>query len=266
MSENKETKKKIEELEEFDFASNEDFNIDEYYESLNEYQVERENMKQREAEEIIKNKAPNYLDEETIKRLNDRIENLRNLIRRYDVDKEELKQLSNEPGGGRDKIYKIANFLYNKFTQDLNELEVHITFTYDEYDFIYKTIMNKLEYNSDEVFQLIRLRNEALNKYNEMYKQASSSDSIKTVMKVSQVVLLYHLLNKYKVKNVNKQFDLFASIMTKIGESNQVFNSYNIVRERLGEDFKQWTTNITEGDKKDDKQDQNPQMKVEKPE
>lgn len=266
MSENKETKKKVEELEQFDFASDENFNIDEYYDSLTDYQVERENMKQREAEEIIKNKAPQYLNEETIKRLNDRVENLRNLIRRYDVNKEELKQLSNEPGGGRDKIYKIANYLFNKFTQDLNELKMHITFTYDEYDFIYKTIMQKLEYNSDEVFQLIRLRNEALDEYNEMFSHASKGENIKTVMKVSQVVLLYHLLNKYKVKNVNKQFDLFASIMTKIGESNQVFNSYNIVRERLGEDFKQWTTNITEEGNKDKKQDQNPQMKIEKSE
>ena len=212
MSENKEkkeTKQKVKELEKFDFSSNENFDIDKYYETLNDYQVERENMKQQEAEEIIKNKGPQYLDKETIEELKSKKENLRNFIKRYDYDKEELKQLSNESGGGRDKIYKIANYLYNKFSQDINELKIYITFTWSEFDFIKKTLFRKIEYNSDEVFQLLRLRNDGgLDDYIKQFNNDKEKNDIQVVMKISHVVLLYHLLNKYKVQNAeNKEFE-----------------------------------------------------------
>ena len=134
-----EFKEKIEQLEKFDFSSSEVFNVDSNFDFINGLEFERAQLKNLEAESFVKNNGKLYLDKIVIDEFFSKRNNLVELIRRYASDKDELKVLSDEVGGGRDKLYKIANFLYNSFSLHINEMKYKIKFTYEEYDFIYKT-------------------------------------------------------------------------------------------------------------------------------
>lgn len=242
MSENKE---KIESLQKFDFSSTEIFNVDENFDVINNLEFERIQLKNLESENFIKEHGSKCIDKIVLDDFYSKRENLVNLIRRYSADKDDLKTLSNEPNGGRDKLYKIANYLYNVFSLHINEMKYKITFTYEEYDFIYKTLNRKIKYTSDEVFQYLRLLEEGLYFYDTIYNKSTKTDDITTELTISNIILLYHLINKYQPVGVNKEFKIFSKVLTKIGESNQVYNSIVILRDRLNEQFQLWTTSIT---------------------
>ena len=240
-----EIENKINEIENFDFSSSENFDVNSVYEVVNGYKVERENLKAREAENLIANLGPKYIDAVSIDKFMEKRENLRNLMRRYSADSDLIKNMSNEQGGERDKIYGIANFLYNKFALHLNDMLINLTFSYEEFDFIIKTLNQKLEYNSDEIFQVLKLKNDCLDSFVDIFKNLNKDDNMRVEMTINNIILLYHLLAKYKAHGINKQFELFANIINKIGESNQVFNALNILKDRLNEEFNFWTTSIT---------------------
>jgi hypothetical protein len=69
---------------------------------------------------------------------------------------------------------------------------------------------------------------------------------------IANIILLYHLINKYQVVGVNNEFRIFSTVLNKIGEANQVYNSLVIIRDRLNEHFQMWTTSITPLDTKSD--------------
>lgn len=240
-----EIENKLNEVEKFDFSSNETFDVNSVYETVNGFKVERENLKAREAENMISSLGTKYIDAVNIDMFMEKRENLRNLMRRYSADSELLKAMPDVVGGERDKIYAIANYLYNKFALQLNDMKMNITFSYDEFDFIIKTVNQKLEYNADEIFQVIKLKNDCLDGFAEDFKKLKKDEDMRVEMTINNIILLYHLLAKYKAHGVNKQFDIFANILNKIGETNQVFNSLNILKDRLNEEFMHWTTTIT---------------------
>ena len=232
-------------LVEFNFDTNETFDVNGNYNIVRDLRIERENLKSLESENQIKTLGPKYIDEQTITEFNNKKDNLRNLMRRFGADKEELINMSNETGGERDKLYEISNFLYNKFIEFINNINYNIVFSYDEFDFIVKTINNKLEYNVDEVFQLSKLKIDFLDSVIEDFKKVGKNDNLNVSMKISDIILLYHLLSKYKVHGYNRQFEIFISVLNKIGEANQVFNALNIIKERINTEFQQWATSIT---------------------
>jgi hypothetical protein len=240
-----EFKEKIEQLEQFNFASEESFDIDKNFDFINGLEFERTQLKNLEAETFVKANGEIYLDKVILDNFFAKKENLISLIRRYSADKEVLKALTDEVGGGKDKLYKIANFLYNSFSLHLNEMKYKITFTYDEYDFIYKTLNRKIKYTSDEVFQYLRLFEEGLSQYDVVYKATKKGEDIVAELTIANIILLYHLINKYQVVGVNNEFRIFSTVLNKIGEANQVYNSIVIIRDRLNEQFQMWTTSIT---------------------
>ena len=86
---------------------------------------------------------------------------------------------------------------------------------------------------------------EGLNKYDDIYKATKKGDDIETELTIANIILLYHLINKYEVVGVNNEFRIFSSVLNKIGEANQVYNSVVIIRDRLNDQFQMWTTSIT---------------------
>lgn len=239
------SKEQLKTIESFDFNSTEKFDLENFYKTITDLKVERETLKQSEAENVIKEIGINYIDIDTITKFDNDKENLRNLIRRFSADKKELQDMSNESGGERDKLYEISNYLYNKFIQNMNGFKYNMIFTWDEFDFIIKTLEQKLEYTSDEVLQLQKFKEEYLDSAHDMFKKVGRNDNMETKMLMSDIILLYHLLSKYKVCGVNKQYHQYVSIITKIGDTNKVFNALNIIKERLNSEFIHWTTSIS---------------------
>lgn len=237
-----ELKEKIDVLNNINFSSEEEFNIEENYALVENFKAEREDLKSKEAENTLEDLAPKYIN---VKEFQDKKDNLRNFMRKFSAEKELIQNMSEEE---KDKLYKIANYLYNNFALSLNDINFSLIFTYDEAEFIVKTLNHKLEYSSEEVFQMVKFKNETYDKFQDELKRNKNTD-IKLTTNISNIVLFYHLINKYKTLGINKQFELFVSVLNKIGESNQVFNALNIIKERLNQEFITWTTSITPEEK-----------------
>jgi hypothetical protein len=65
------------------------------------------------------------------------------------------------------------------------------------------------------------------------------------MINVNDVIILYHLVSKYKVKGVNSNFYNYLSLLTKIGERIKLFNAYNVWVQRLSDDFQLWGSSLT---------------------
>ena len=63
---------------------------------------------------------------------------------------------------------------------------------------------------------------------------------LKTLINVNDLIIFYHLFSKYKVQGITKEYYDFVSVLTKIGERIKLFNAYNVVIQRLSNDFQLW--------------------------
>jgi hypothetical protein len=226
-------------LESFDFASTENFNIDENYELVEIMKKEKEDesmkelVKLREAKNIIEKNAKNFLNPEFVDKYNKEEENLLNLIKKFDPNLDEVR---NMPEDKKDKIYEIAQYLFNLYQKKLNQLLFYFPLTKDEVKFMFNVFRNKLEYDQNEVFQMKELKENYLDKDFEKLEDGN----LMTYINVNDLIVFYHLISKYKVKGITQEHYDYLQILTKIGERIKLFNAYNVVVQRLSNDFQLW--------------------------
>lgn len=231
------------ELDSFNFSTDKDFDIEKYHELINflkkgeSTDEMKEKIKLEEAKNIISANAKNFLGEKFVDEYTKEEENLINLIKKFDPNLDKVKKMTEEQ---KDKIYDIAQYLFNNFQKKLNQLNFHFPLTNDEKKFIFAVIKNKLEYDQNEVFQLDEL------KKNYLDVDFTSADGIhQTFINVNDLIVFYHLFSKYKVKGITTEFYNFIEILKKIGERIKLFNAYNVVVQRLSNDFQLWGGNLS---------------------
>ena len=232
------------ELDNFDFSSEQPFDIDGNYELISALKKEDEDeamkalVKLREAKNIIEKNAKTFLSAEFVDMYNKEEENLLNLIKKYDPNIDEIRAMSEED---KDKIYHIAQYLFNIYQKKLNDLLFFFPLTKEEVKFIFNVFRNKLEYDQNEVFQMKDIKENYLDK--EFTKQ--DDGNYMTYINVNDLIIFYHLISKYKVKGITQEHYDYLSILTKVGERIKLFNAYNVVVQRLSEDFQLWGGNLS---------------------
>jgi hypothetical protein len=229
-----------EELDNFDFTSDKEFNIDEYHElvaTLKEEEEQDESMKElvklREAKNIIEQNAKTFLDPVFVDKWNQEEQNLINMIKKFDPNIDSVRALSEQQ---KDKIYEIAQYLFNSFQKKLNDITFSFPLTNDERKFIFNVFKNKLEYDQNEVFQLKDIKTN----YLDVDFKKGEDGNYMTFINVNDLIIFYHLISKYKVKGITQEHYDFLQILTKIGERIKLFNAYNVVVQRLSTDFQMW--------------------------
>lgn len=250
------TKEKVEynivsstdDLDEFDFASDKPFDIDGGHELIvglkqkEQTDSEKEYIKLQEAKNIIEKNAKTFLGEEIVNAFSKEEQNLINMIKKFDPNLEEVKAMTEEQ---KDKIYDIAQYLFNSFQKKLNLLNFIFPLTPEEVKFMLRVFRDKLEYDQNEVFQLKELKENYLDKDFDKLENGE----FQTVINVNDLIVFYHLFSKYKVKGITQEHYNFLQILTKIGERIKVFNAYNVVVQRLSTDFQFWGSALsTDGD------------------
>lgn len=235
------------ELEAFDFASDKIFNIDESHELVSiikkeaeeqENESVKELIKLREAKNIIEKHANEFMDPEFVAQYKKEEDNLTNMIKKFDPNLDEVRNLSEEQ---KDKIYDIAQYLFNVFQKKLNLIIFNFPLTKEEIKFVYNVFRNKLEYDQNEVFQLKELKENYLDKE---FDKDENGD-YKTYINVNDLIVFYHLISKYKVKGITQEHYDYLQVLTKIGERIKLFNAYNVVVQRLSNDFQLWGGNLS---------------------
>jgi len=240
----------LEELVNLDFT--EDFDLDKYHQQIQQLKggVESDELKLLEAENIIKDLGPKYLSEENQEDMSKTSLGLRNYIKRFEAGGDEMKTIEEleDPlavEAGKDKVYELANFLFNNFISKINNVEFSMELTMGEHKFLDTTLRQKTEYDGNEVLNIVTL----LPKIEE-WRQISKTiprgaEGFMIDISIQDVVMVYHFISKHKVKGFGSELENFHNLLTKIGETNKIFNAYNILKDRLGDDFKNWASSIT---------------------
>lgn len=234
-------------IENFDFSSEKEFDIDQSFELISflrgkeKTDEQKEIIKLKEAKNII-SEAGKFIGQDFVDDFNKKEENLINLIKRYDPNKELVQNMSELE---KDKIYEIAQYLFNEYQKGLNRMTFDFPLSVQEHKFIMDTFKNKLEYDQNEIFQLKELKTNYLDLEFESNKIENKTVGFKTQINVNDLIVFYHLIAKLKVKGINSDFYNFVDILTKIADRIKLFNAYNVVIQRLSNDFQMWGGALT---------------------
>jgi len=240
----------LDELLENDFTDEEnDFNLDDSYKLIENIKAERVNLKKNEAETVLLEVGPEYLEKEFQSEM-DRIKNnFYAFVKKYDVNSDNIKEIETKGEQGereKDKIYGIAQFLKNNYIDMVNNLMFDMKFTRDEYNFMEIALRRKIEYDGNEVFNLIDLKQTYLDKWQQSFRVMDKMENEFTVtIDIKNIVMLYHFLQKHTVKGIDKSFENFVGVLGKIGDTNRIYNAYNVVKDRIETDFITWAGSIT---------------------
>jgi len=221
-----------------DFSSGKEINLEESYEMLEIVEKESKMAKLFEAENIIKEYEDIYVDSEHKEKLNKSFDSVKDFMKKYNIEKDDVKNLTESE---KNKIFAIGSFLSKNAGRILNELKYNISLSREEYKFISSAIEQKLSYDGNEVFNIIELNEKYLKEWKEIDKSLPKQvPSFIINIDIKNTVMLYHFLGKHTVKGLGKEFYVFANVLKKIADVNKLFNAYNILMERLNNDFRIW--------------------------
>ena len=240
MAENKDFQKLLDnakELENINFNESESFDYDKYYSVIEKIAGKNKTIKQDEAENVISEFAPNFVNEKFIIELNKRKQSIVDFIRKYDPNKEDIKSMG---ATSVDKVYAIFNYLLNSYINYINEMDFNFEMTSVEFKFLNKILTNTIEYNGDDVFNYVEFMNGFWDGAYEEYQNNKSEEKFIFKINIKHILLLHHLIKEFKVKGITNDFKSFRSVLYKIGQTNKIFNAYNIIIERMKEDAKLW--------------------------
>lgn len=237
-------------LDNFDFSSDEEFDIETNYEYvehlLGEHDVKKtkELMEKEEADNIIKETSFMFLDEKYVTDVNKQYNNVISLMRKYKYGTDLVNNMTEED---KDKIYRIAQYLFTEFQKNLNRMTFKFDITGEEFEFLFDVIRNKLEYDQNKVFQVLEVYEKYLKVVDDNLPRNAKRtvEPIQTNISVNDMIMMYHIISEYKVKGINKSFYHFKSILSKIGDRVKLFNAYNVWNKRLSDDILLWAGTLT---------------------
>jgi hypothetical protein len=171
------------------------------------------------------------------------MQNMDSYIRKYSTEYSDISSWASEE---KDKIYGLAEFMWKKFSRDINELQFNLTLTRDEYKFIHSVLQQKMDYNGNEVFNIVELKESYLDTWEMINKSIDKNiPSFVVNIDIKNLVMMYHFLSKHTVKGLGKEYYTFKGLLTKIGDCNKIFNALNVLIKNYSEKFQIWAGAIT---------------------
>lgn len=175
-------------IQNFDFSSDEEFNLDEKYEYVEKLNIiektdNNENeIKKREAVNIVNKYSKLFIDENFVDEIDKSYDNFKMFLRKFSTEKQEVKDMTEQQ---RTKIYGIGSYLFNKHNEKYKDIYFKFDLTVEELKFIHNVFNNKLEYGPDEVFQIAELKKNYLNNYININK---NEEQIQTQISVNMLM------------------------------------------------------------------------------
>jgi hypothetical protein len=239
----------LDELQSFDFSSDDELKLDEFSDMVNLLDASQNPTAEKkavlqfqEAENVITREGENFLGKEVVDQIEKEKSNLMSFLRKYEVNTDVIKNMS-EPD--KDKLYGLANFLFNNFQKIHNNLIFKFPLSQEEYKFLNEVITKKLEYDRDGVFQIQELKDKYLSFYQKFIKDAINVTEMTTVVDINSLMILYHHLTRYSVKGAQTEAGLFFTLIQKMEARLMLYNAYKIITDRLSENFRVWGGALT---------------------
>ena len=244
MSENKENT--LEKLNNFNFSTEDDFNIEENYQILIDVENQKKDSKYLDSEvKVNKAAEEGMVDKESFDDINKFKDNLYSFIRKYDPNQEYTASMSESE---KTKLFGLAKYLLTEYTQKLNNLKFNIILNYKQIHFLNNVLTKKLEYDGNDVFTYTELMARYWKGVQEIMNKLDQKNNEQSLFEIdiTTVTYLHHLLSKFKVKGATEEYYHFRDILYKLNETNSLFENFKILYERINTNFTIWTTSITE--------------------
>lgn len=235
----------LKKMESFDFGGSEPFDLESNYELVKKDGVDKEEAKSREATNILDSLGPHYMSSDEISELKKDEENVRNFIRRYDANKPEVQSMS-EPQ--KDMVFGIAGYLVNKYAAKVTDAKFNISFSMNEFKFLHSVLTERIEFDSNEIFNMSELKEKFLDGAFEAYEETrkmKQSHGFQIEIGIKSLIILFHLFSKHKVKGASGSFELFRDLVAKMADMHKLFNAMNVVKERIGTEYQIWGAGLT---------------------
>jgi hypothetical protein len=151
----------------------------------------------------------------------------------------------------REEVYSNYRAKISEFGATLAEVLYNFQVTREEYLFLKDTLLKKLEYNRENVFVALMVRDEFFGLYDDEAKSTTKTTiEFKEVGKLNVAVLpinindltrISHLLGLHVVKDITtKKAEYFASVVKKIGDIAKVGNYFTMKGNQLKEAGSKW--------------------------
>lgn len=233
----------IQEIINYDFKNGNDFDFEDNYAHLQDLKSSSDEAKQLESENVIKDLCPKYMLQNDVEEIENLKTNIEAFLRKYEINADYMKAIPADAEGEKlkTKIFAIGQLLYSNFQTKINNICFNINWTRDEYKLINYAFTDKGEYNGESVYSIYELKTQYLDYWKEQYNRLpKTSQNFNVVIDIKNMVMFYHLINKHVVKGLGKDFETFKSILDKIVDTHKIYNSFGVVKERLGVDFNIW--------------------------
>lgn len=233
----------LQELIDHDYSSDEPTDFDAYYSVLENATKDNEEFKANEATYVIDELSNIYLDKKYSEDLTKLQANFKAFMKKYNVNSDLVKTMTEDE---KNKVFAIGKFINKSLIQKINDLTFTFSIGREEYKFMFSALRNKMSYDGTEVFNMIELKENYLDVWEEKFKALPKNvDEFYVTIDIRNVVMLYHFLSKHTVKGIDKEFYYFINILKKISETNRLFNAYNIIKDRFNSEFFVWSGSLT---------------------
>lgn len=140
--------------------------------------------------------------------------------------------------------YRDSIMLYGK---TLSEVKYNLLLTKEEYLYLKALILNKLEYDRQNLFVGLLVRDNFFYKYDTekssnrtaLFKSETNQVEVFS-LDINEITRISHLTGLHTIKSLDEKADLFANFIKKIGDISKIFDIYNSRGQELSETGGNW--------------------------
>lgn len=144
----------------------------------------------------------------------------------------------------KDEAYKDVTEKWNVFQKYLRDINYNYFATKKEYKFLRNLICNQMSYGPNEIFVAMRVRDNIISVADKALHAAGKSDKFVFNIKIDDLTIAYHLIEKYQVKGLTEEAYSFANTLKTIGDISIIFNSFDKRSKQLSEEIGNWCAGL----------------------
>lgn len=198
--------------------------------------MDKEQLRQEQIQKLLEEGL--ILPKDIQEILDEKVETIKNFL-------SENKGISTEEVDVKDQKQKESQELWSDYSKFLNDMEYNFRITGKEFHWIRNFIVHKKIYDEQSLFVGYRVKEEFVDTVNasEVPKSDETIENLKIA--IDTLTLLHHLIKDVTVSNLNDdKTQMFASILTEIGNISKLFSKYNADSEALSALIYNWTVGL----------------------
>jgi hypothetical protein len=154
-----------------------------------------------------------------------------------------------EKAEDKDKAFGEYRETMIKYGGTLSKIKFNFGLKESEYKLIRKIIFQELEYDRQDLFIALSVRDNFFDVVEtaewQKTKFKGGEDAVEIFkIDIHDITRISHLIGQYKIKGLNKVATSYAEVIRKIGDISKIFEHYNKLGEQMSEAGGNWIQNL----------------------